>query len=157
MCGIAGIFDLKGREPVSEHLLRAMTDAIAHRGPDGEGFFRAPGVGLGHRRLAIIDVANGQQPMFNENRSVAIVFNGQIYNYRALMDELIASGHRFRTNCDTEDVVHAWEQWGAECVTRFRGMFALALYDSAREVLFLARDRLGKKPLYYSVVGGREL
>ena len=157
MCGIAGIFDLAGRGEVNEPLLRRITDAIAHRGPDGEGYFCAPGVGLGHRRLAIIDVAHGQQPMFNEDGSVALVFNGQIYNYVALMNELIACGHTFRTRCDTEVVVHAWEEWGSACVKRFRGMFALALYDSKSGTLFLARDRLGKKPLYYAVAGGREL
>jgi asparagine synthase (glutamine-hydrolysing) len=157
MCGIAGIFDLSGNGHISEGLLRRMTDAIAHRGPDGEGYYHAPGVGLGHRRLAIIDVANGQQPMFNEDQSVALVFNGQIYNYRPLMKELIDRGHKFRTHCDTEVLVHAWEEWGAAFVSRLRGMFAFALYDRNRATLLLARDRLGKKPLYYAVVGGREL
>ena len=157
MCGIAGIFDLGGSDHVSEHLLRNMTNTLVHRGPDGEGYFRAPGIGLGHRRLAIIDVANGQQPMFNEDGSVALVFNGQIYNFRPLMEELSERGHRFRTRCDTEVIVHAWEEWGAACVSRLRGMFAFALYDRNRETLFLARDRIGKKPLYYTLVGDREL
>lgn len=158
MCGIAGIFDLGGgASHVSEHLLRSMTNALVHRGPDGEGYFRAPGVGLGHRRLAIIDVANGHQPLFNEDRSVALVFNGQIYNFCSLMKELKERGHRFRTNCDTEVIVHAWEEWGAACVSRLRGMFAFALHDRNRETLFLARDRLGKKPLYYALLEGREL
>ncbi|HMI95498.1 MAG TPA: hypothetical protein VK479_03235, partial [Micropepsaceae bacterium] len=157
MCGIAGIFDLAGPGPVDRRLLTAMTNAIAHRGPDGAGYHLDPGVGLGHRRLAIIDVAHGQQPMFNEDGSVAIVYNGEIYNFQELVPELQRAGHRFRTQCDTEVIVHAWEQWGADCVKRFRGMFAFALYDRNRHVLFLARDRLGKKPLYYTLAGGRYL
>jgi asparagine synthase (glutamine-hydrolysing) len=157
MCGIAGIFDLAGHRPVDRHLLTAMTNAIAHRGPDGAGYHLDPGVGLGHRRLAIIDVAHGQQPMFNEDGSVAIVYNGEIFNFQELVPELERAGHRFRTQCDTEVIVHAWEQWGADCVKRFRGQFAFALYDRNRHVLFLARDRLGQQPLYYTVAGGRYL
>ena len=155
MCGIAGIFDLTAPSPIDRALLGRMTDAIAHRGPDGSGFHVHAGAGLGHRRLAIIDVAHGQQPMFNENGSVAVVFNGEIYNFQELVSELQAAGHRFHTSSDTEVIVHAWEQWGADCVKRFRGMFAFALHDCNRDVLFLARDRLGKKPLYYTVVGDR--
>jgi asparagine synthase (glutamine-hydrolysing) len=150
MCGIAGIMDSTGRRPIDSDLLRRMTDSIAHRGPDGSGFHLAPGIGLGHRRLAIIDVAGGQQPLFNEDGNIAITYNGEIYNYQELMAELIAKGHRFRTHSDTEVVVHAWEEWGADCLRRFRGMFAFALWDERQEVLFLARDRLGKKPLYYA-------
>jgi asparagine synthase (glutamine-hydrolysing) len=163
MCGIAGIMDSTGRRPTDTELLRRMTDRIAHRGPDGSGFHVAPGIGLGHRRLAIIDVAGGQQPLFNEDGSVAITYNGEIYNYRELMAELITKGHRFRTHSDTEVVVHAWEEWGEDCLQRFRGMFAFAVWDERREVLFLARDRLGKKPLYYApladgrIVFGSEL
>src|SRR6185437_5491936 len=155
MCGIAGIFDLSASSPIDRALLVRMTDSLAHRGPDGSGFHIDGGVGLGHRRLAIIDVAHGQQPMFNEDHSVAVVFNGEIYNFQELVSELESAGHRFRTRCDTEVIVHAWEQWGGDCVKRFRGMFAFALYDRNGHILFLARDRLGKKPLYYSVVGGR--
>src|ERR1041385_5943035 len=129
MCGIAGIFNHDLAAPVDRRIVRSMADSLAHRGPDGEGFYFGPGVGLGHRRLAIIDVAGGQQPMFNEDRSVALVFNGQIYNYRMLRDELVAAGHQFRTASDTEVIVHAWEQWGDSCGKRLRGMFAFALYD----------------------------
>src|ERR1051326_9115959 len=150
MCGITGYFDLAGLDPIDRARLQAMNDAIAHRGPDGDGFHLEPGVGLAMRRLAIIDVAGGQQPIYNEHQSVAIVYNGEIYNYRELTAELVARGHRFRTHSDTEAVVHAWEEWGEDCVTRFRGMFAFAIFDRNRQSLFLARDRLGKKPLYYT-------
>ena len=153
MCGLTGIFDLSSVSPIDRSIVKRMNDAIAHRGPDGEGFYFAPGVGFGHRRLSIIDVAGGGQPIFNEDDSIALIYNGEIYNYRPLMAELKSAGHVFRTHCDTETVVHAWEQWGRDCVTRFRGMFAFALYDQKKQTLFLARDRLGKKPLYYAVVG----
>jgi asparagine synthase (glutamine-hydrolysing) len=149
MCGIAGIFDLSERRPIDEALLVAMRDSIRHRGPDGEGLHVEPGVGLAHRRLSIIDVAGGQQPLYNEDRSVALVYNGEIYNYRGLVDELRSRGHVFRTHCDTEVVVHAWEEWGEASVERFNGMFAFALWDRNRGKGFLARDRLGIKPLYY--------
>lgn len=154
MCGIAGMFDLSGRGSIDGELLQRMNDAIAHRGPDGEGVHIEAGVGLAHRRLAIIDVASGQQPMFNEDQSIAVVFNGEIYNFADLTVELAARGHVFQTHSDTEVIVHAWEEWGADCVTRFRGMFAFALFDRRRQGLFLARDRLGKKPLYYTVTPG---
>ena len=157
MCGIAGQFDLKSTAPVDRTLLKRMTDAIAHRGPDGDGFYLGAGCGLGHRRLAIIDVAHGQQPMSNEDGSVVVTYNGEIYNYQELVAELTRAGHVFRTQSDTEVIVHAWEEWGSSCVKRFRGMFAIALYDDNRGVLFLARDRLGKKPLYYTVVRDRFL
>ncbi len=134
--------------------VRAMTDAIAHRGPDGEGFHLDEGVALGHRRLAIIDPAGGQQPMFNETGSVAIVFNGEIYNFEQLRAELTAAGHVFRNRCDTEAVVHAWEEWGADCVTRLSGQFAFAVWDSHQQILFCARDRTGEKPFYYTIAGG---
>jgi asparagine synthase (glutamine-hydrolysing) len=163
MCGLVGIFNSRGGPPVDEGLLRRMNDALAHRGPDGDGVFTAPGIGLGHRRLAIIDLAGGDQPLFNEDNSVVVVFNGEIYNFQSLMTELEACGHKFRTRCDTEVIVHGWEEWGPDCVTRFRGMFAFALWDTNTETLFLARDRMGKKPLYYgaladgTVVFGSEL
>ncbi len=157
MCGIAGIFDIVGRDEVDGALLRHMTDALAHRGPDGEGFYSAAGIGLGHRRLAIIDLAGGEQPLFNEDRTVCVVFNGEIYNFQPLMKELARLGHRFRTRCDTEVIVHAWEEWGEACLDRFNGMFAFALWDGRSETLFLARDRLGEKPLYYAILGGRRL
>ena len=126
-----------------------MNDAIAHRGPDGDSFHVEPGIGFGHRRLSIIDVAGGSQPMFNEDRSVVIVFNGMIYNFEALRAELQALGHVFANRCDTEVVIHAWESWGTDCLQRLHGFFAFALWDRNRGQLFMARDRLGKKPLYY--------
>jgi len=150
MCGIVGIFDSRGAAPVDRGLLRRMNDSQYHRGPDGEGLFVDPGIGLGHRRLSIIDLAGGAQPLFNEDDSVVVVYNGEIYNFQELFEELAAKGHRFRTHCDTEAIVHAWEEWGEACVERFRGMFAFALWDRKSETLFLARDRLGIKPLYYA-------
>ena len=152
MCGLVGVFDSADRRTISRDLLETMTDSLAHRGPDGHGFHIAEGIGLGHRRLSIIDLAGGQQPMYNEDRSVAVVYNGEIYNFKELVQELRGCGHEFHSVCDTEVVVHAWEQWGADCVRRFRGMFAFALWDSNSETLFLARDRLGIKPLYYALL-----
>ncbi|GMV56020.1 MAG: asparagine synthetase B [Betaproteobacteria bacterium] len=154
MCGITGIFDLEQRRDVARDLLGRMNEAQHHRGPDEGGLHIEPGVGLGHRRLSIIDLATGQQPLFNEDGSVAVVFNGEIYNYRELIPELLAAGHRFHTRSDTEVIVHAWEEWGEACVERFRGMFAFALWDRKRETLFLARDRLGVKPLFYAYLPG---
>ena len=152
MCGITGIVDIRGRREPDRALLRRMNDSIAHRGPDGEGEHHEPGVALGHRRLAIIDVATGQQPLYNEDQSVVVVYNGEIYNYQSLIPELQALGHVFHTKSDTEVIVHAWEAWGEACVERFRGMFAFALWDRNRETLFLARDRLGVKPLFYALL-----
>lgn len=150
MCGITGIFDTRGRRDIDRDLLSRMNETQHHRGPDECGIFVEPGVGLGHRRLSIIDLATGQQPLFNEDGSVAVVFNGEIYNFQELIPELTSLGHRFRTRSDTEVIVHAWEAWGADCVKRFRGMFAFALWDRNLDTLFLARDRLGVKPLYYA-------
>jgi asparagine synthase (glutamine-hydrolysing) len=127
-----------------------MNESQYHRGPDEGGLHIEPGVGLGHRRLSIIDLSTGQQPLYNEDNSVCVVFNGEIYNYQELIPELQALGHIFHTRSDTEVIVHAWESWGESCVDRFRGMFAFALWDRNRESLFLARDRLGVKPLYYA-------
>ena len=152
MCGIVGVFDARGRREVRRELLVRMNESQHHRGPDEVGLHLEPGVGLGHRRLSIIDLSTGQQPLYNEDHSVAIVFNGEIYNYQSLIPELTALGHRFRTRSDTEVIVHAWEAWGEACVTRLRGMFAFALWDRNRETLFLARDRLGVKPLYYAML-----
>ena len=151
MCGIVGILDLNGSRPVDERLLIAMNDAQHHRGPDQDGIHLEPGLGLGHRRLSIIDLGSGRQPLYNEDRSVVVVFNGEIYNFADVRKELLAAGHRFETDCDTEIIVHGWEEWGADCVQRFRGMFAFALWDRNRRQLFVARDRIGKKPLYYSL------
>lgn len=147
MCGIAGILFADGR-PVDPAALRAMADAVAHRGPEGEGFFRAPGVGLAHRRLAFIDLAGGAQPLGNEDGSLQIVLNGEIYNYRELRAGLEAKGHRFQTRSDTEVIVHLYEEEGERVVERLRGMFAFALWDGNRRQLLLARDRLGINPLY---------
>lgn len=152
MCGIAGIFDLDGERPIDRALLAAMNERQHHRGPDETGLHLEPGIGLAHKRLSIIDLASGQQPLFNEDGSVAVVFNGEIYNFVELMPELQALGHVFRTHCDTEVIVHAWEQWGEQCVDRFRGMFAFALWDRNRRTLFLARDRFGVKPLFYALL-----
>jgi asparagine synthase (glutamine-hydrolysing) len=151
MCGIAGLFDRVGRRTFDPEVAAAMTDVLAHRGPDDRGLHMEPGVTLGHRRLSIIDLAAGHQPLFNEDGSVCVVYNGEIYNYPELITELRGRGHVFRTRCDTEVIVHAWEEWGWRCVERFRGMFAFALYDRNDGTLMLARDRLGIKPLYYTV------
>jgi asparagine synthase (glutamine-hydrolysing) len=150
MCGITGIFDARGRSEIDRALLDRMNESQHHRGPDGAGLHVEPGVGLGHRRLSIIDLATGQQPLYNEDSSVVVVFNGEIYNFQELVPELAARGHVFRTHSDTEVIVHGWEEWGEACVTRFRGMFAFVLWDRNRDTLFLARDRLGVKPLYYA-------
>jgi asparagine synthase (glutamine-hydrolysing) len=152
MCGITGIFDLRGRREIDRRVLARMNDSQQHRGPDEEGVHVEPGVGLGHKRLSIIDLSTGQQPLYNEDRSVCVVYNGEIYNFKELIPELAALGHTFRTKCDTEVIVHAWEEWGERCVERFRGMFAFALWDRNRETLFLARDRLGVKPLHYAIL-----
>ena len=149
MCGIAGIFYPDQRR-VNEPLLKRMNASLLHRGPDEGDVHLEPGVGLAHRRLSIIDLSNGHQPLFNEDGTVAVVYNGEIYNFAELSKELQAAGHQFRTHCDTEVIVHAWEEWGAQCVQRFRGMFAFAIWDRNRRRLFLARDRLGIKPLYYA-------
>jgi asparagine synthase (glutamine-hydrolysing) len=152
MCGIAGIFDTREQRPIDRSLLSRMNQAQFHRGPDEEGLHVEPGIGLAHRRLSIIDLSNGHQPLFNEDGSVAVVFNGEIYNFPELTRELLAAGHHFRTHCDTEVIVHAWEEWGEACVKRFRGMFAFAIWDRKHRTLFLARDRLGIKPLHYALL-----
>ncbi|HEV7816526.1 MAG TPA: XrtA/PEP-CTERM system amidotransferase, partial [Janthinobacterium sp.] len=154
MCGIVGIFDLHGKRDIDAALLQRMNQSQMHRGPDDGGLHLEPGIGLGHRRLSIIDLAGGRQPLFNEDKSVVVVFNGEIYNFQPLMRELGRFGHQFRTHSDTEVIVHAWEQWGEQCVARFRGMFAFALWDRRQQTLFLARDRLGVKPLYYALPDG---
>jgi asparagine synthase (glutamine-hydrolysing) len=154
MCGFCGLMSLDG--PLDPNVARAlgpMTTAISHRGPDGDGFFSDDVAGLGHRRLAIIDLATGDQPMANEDRTVWIVFNGEIYNYQDLRQTLIQKGHAFRTNSDTETILHAYEEYGESCLDRLEGMFAFAIYDQARRELFLARDRLGKKPLFWALLG----
>jgi len=151
MCGIAGKFNFCADRPIDGERLHAMTDVIAHRGPDADGFHIGRGIGLGHRRLSIIDLSTGDQPLANEDGSVWVVFNGEIYNFADVRSELVALGHRFRTRSDTEVIVHGYEQWGEGVVDRLRGMFAIALWDERRRRLLLIRDRLGVKPVYYSV------
>ena len=153
MCGIAGVLNLTG-EPVAPAALKRMTDAVAHRGPDGEGHYAANGVGLGHRRLAIIDLSDAaRQPMASADGRLQIVYNGELYNFRELRAELEPLGHRFRSRSDTEVLLAAWAQWGTKALERFNGMFAFALWDSRERVLMLARDRFGVKPLYYARAG----
>lgn len=152
MCGISGIFDTRGRRDFDAALMHRINDTLHHRGPDEGSIHLQPGLGFGHRRLSIIDIATGQQPLFNAQGTVGIVFNGEIYNYQSLMAELQALGYVFRTRSDTEVIVHAWSAWGEDCVLKLRGMFAFALWDQARDVLFLARDRLGVKPMYYGLL-----
>ena len=153
VCGIAGIVRSDGA-PVDRELVTRMNDAIRHRGPDDDGFYFSDGVGLGMRRLSIIDLAHGQQPIHNQDRTAWIVFNGEIYNYRELRAQLENLGHTFYTDSDTEAIVHAWDQYGTDCPRHLRGMFAFAIWDERTKSLFLARDRVGKKPLLYAELNG---
>src|SRR5947207_8357158 len=155
MCGIAGIVSSNRTERIEEALVHQMCDAIVHRGPDDEGLLARNNVGLGMRRLSIIDIAGGHQPIFNEDRSAWIVFNGEIYNFPELRPDLEAKGHRFATHTDTETIVHLYEEMGAECVQKLRGMFAFALWDEKSQKLLIARVRLGKKPLHYALHKGK--
>ncbi|MGD9511136.1 MAG: XrtA/PEP-CTERM system amidotransferase [Geminicoccaceae bacterium] len=150
MCGLVGVLDLRGMRPIGRERIRRMTAAVRHRGPDGEGIHLEPGLGLGHRRLAVIDLAGGAQPMAGPEGRLRLVYNGEIYNYRELRTDLVARGHRFATRSDTEVLLAAYAQWGAGCVERLRGMFAFAIWDARERRLFLARDRLGEKPLYHA-------
>ena len=153
MCGISGWFDTRAARSPDKAIVRAMTNAVAHRGPDGDGFFFAPGIGLGHRRLAIIDLSpGGLQPKASRDGRLQITFNGEIYNFRELRQELEAKGRHFDTKSDTEVILQAFEEWGEDAVSRLSGQFAFALWDSAAQCLYLVRDRLGEKPLYYSVL-----
>jgi asparagine synthase (glutamine-hydrolysing) len=155
MCGICGkIFFAKDKR-VDPQLIKVMTDSMVHRGPDDEGAYISGNVGLGHRRLSIIDLNKGKQPLSNEDETVWIVFNGEIYNYQDLRETLIMRGHKFKTDTDTEVIVHAYEEFGENCVQRLRGMFAFAIWDGRNEILFIARDRVGIKPLYYSLGAGQ--
>jgi len=154
MCGIAGIVDLAGR-PLDPALVRKLCAALGHRGPDDEGYYLNGHVALGQRRLAILDVAGGRQPMSNENGSVWVTFNGEIYNFQELRRDLEKLGFRFATRSDTEVILHAYEAYGSSCVERFRGMFAFALWEQRAQTLVLARDRVGKKPLFYAEVDGQ--
>jgi len=154
MCGICGVFDLSGNG-VNPEFVRKMSWSLRHRGPDGDGHYVCGEVGLGHRRLSIIDLAGGSQPISNEDNTLQIIFNGEIYNYIELGEELRSKGHVFKTASDTEVILHGFEEWGPDCVKRLNGMFAFAIWDSQRKQLFLARDHLGIKPLYYTVLNNR--
>jgi asparagine synthase (glutamine-hydrolysing) len=156
MCGICGVVSSDSSEPIDPRVIGRMRDSLAHRGPDDKGYYIGPGVGLGHRRLSIIDLRpEGRQPMANEDGSVKIVFNGEIYNFADHYQLLLARGHRFRSRSDTEVIIHLYEEFGVECLKLLRGMFAFAIWDERKRSLFLARDRLGKKPLYYYFDGKR--
>jgi asparagine synthase (glutamine-hydrolysing) len=153
MCGICGVLNFDGRE-VGSALLKKMTDSIAHRGPDGEGWYQSKGLGFGHRRLAIVDLSPlGHQPMVSQDTRYALTYNGEIYNFREIRSELISKGYSFLSQTDSEVVLHAWAEWGQACVLKFNGMFAFAIWDSVQEDLFLVRDRYGIKPLYYAHIG----
>src|SRR5260370_20903592 len=155
MCGIAGVVSADRTERIEESTVHRMCQAIVHRGPDDEGILAKGNTGLGMRRLSIIDVAGGHQPIFNEDRSAWIVYNGEVYNFPEHRPELEAAGHRFYTTPDTEMIVHLYEEMGADCVKKLRGMFAFALWDDRRQRLLIARDRLGKKPLHYALHRGK--
>jgi len=152
MCGICGKLNFEKGAGVKPGLIRAMMDTIRHRGPDDEGLHMGPEVGLGFVRLSIIDLSSGHQPLSNEEGTVWIVFNGEIYNYRELRGFLLSKGHVFKTQTDTEVIVHLYEELGPQCLEKLRGMFALAIWDENTKTLFLARDRVGIKPLYYSLI-----
>lgn len=154
MCGICGIFDRSGNL-IDKVSIERMTMVLGHRGPDGDGYLWDGEIGLGHRRLSIIDIAGGAQPIGNEDGGVQVIFNGEIYNFVELRKELQDAGHEFKSRSDTEVIVHAYEQWGSDCVNRFNGMFAFALWDKHKRKLLLARDHLGIKPLYYTLIGNR--
>lgn len=153
MCGIAGIINFKS-EPIDPRPIKNMTESIFHRGPDDSGFFNDDNVALGFRRLSIIDLEHGHQPMESINGQYLIVFNGEIYNFKEIRKILSSLGYRFKTNCDTEVILYAFQHWGIDCIEKFNGMFAFAIYDKQKRTVFLARDRLGIKPLYYSIVDG---
>jgi asparagine synthase (glutamine-hydrolysing) len=157
MCGIAGIYNFATEKTVDSLLIKKMCSELVHRGPDDEGIYCKDNIGLGHRRLSIIDLGGGHQPMANEDGSVWIVFNGEIYNFQELKEELLLKGHSFKTHCDTETIIHLYEEEGEECVRKLRGMFAFAIWDDLKKKLFLARERIGKKPLHYTVFDGKIL
>lgn len=155
MCGISGIYNYSDKDKFIEpHLLHRMTEVLSHRGPDGKGYYVKDNIGLGHSRLAIIDLFTGDQPIFNETKTIVVVFNGEIYNFIALREMLSEKGHRFYTKSDTEVIAHLYEEKGESFVESLRGMFALAIWDQDHEKLILARDRVGIKPLFYSCNNG---
>src|SRR5437660_8607109 len=157
MCGICGQFNFAGDEPVEPEIVRRMTDSIAHRGPDDEGYFLAGPLGLGFRRLSIIDLAGGHQPMSDREESVWVIFNGEIYNFPELKRELEGYGHVFRTKSDTEVIVHGYKQWGDDVLNHLNGMFGLAIWDVRKERLVIARDPFGIKLIYYKINNNRVL
>jgi asparagine synthase (glutamine-hydrolysing) len=157
MCGISGIFEFQRRQPIPQELVHRMNETIIHRGPDDEGIYCGEGVGFGFRRLSIIDLAGGHQPISNEDGRLWVMLNGEIYNYPELRHELESKGHRFSTRSDTETIVHLYEEYGEDCFRKLRGMFAIALWDSEKRQLLLARDRVGKKPLFYAADSKRIL
>src|SRR5947199_3131678 len=154
MCGIAGQFNFSRREPVEPDTIRRMTESIRHRGPDDEGYFFEGAIGLGFRRLSIIDLAGGQQPMSDGEETVWVIFNGEIYNYRELRAELQGKGHQFRTNSDTEVIIHGYKAWGTEVFNHLNGMFGLAIWDVRNQRLVVARDAMGIKLVYYKIDNG---
>lgn len=155
MCGICGIYNFRTKEPADLDLLKAMNNTLVHRGPDDEGFYVSGSVGLAHRRLSIIDLGGGHQPMTNEDKTIWVVFNGEIYNFEELQEDLVKKGHIFETRSDTEAIIHLYEERGEKCFEYLRGMFAIALWDGRKKKLLLARDRVGKKPLFYFYDGDR--
>src|SRR5689334_10907173 len=154
MCGICGQFNFRDRAPVSKQRIKAMADSITHRGPDDDGYHFADGLGLGFRRLSIIDLGGGHQPMSDAEETVWVVFNGEIYNYKELRAELEGKGHRFRTQSDTEVIVHGYKQWGKEVFNHLNGMFGVAVWDVKRRRLLIARDAMGIKLIYYRLENG---
>jgi len=153
MCGVCGIFNMHHGGPVSRTVLNKMNEKLSHRGPDDCNIYLDHFIGLGHRRLSVIDPENGKQPFSNEDGTIWLTYNGEIYNHAELRQELASKGHRFVTNCDTEVIVHAYEEYGQDCITKFNGMFSFALWDKKKSSLFIARDRLGIKPLYFGIYG----
>src|SRR2546429_9932779 len=154
MCGICGQLNFARGEPADPVVIRRMTQAIIHRGPDDEGYFISGNVGLGFRRLSIIDLAGGHQPMFDAERIVCVIFNGEIYNYKELRVELEGCGHSFRTNCDTEVIVHGYKEWGTDGLNHLNGMFGVAIWDFRNKRLVVARDAMGIKLIYYRISNG---
>ena len=149
MCGICGIYNFNSDQPVNKEFLQRMTSVLRHRGPDDEGFYIRNNIGIGVRRLEVIDLETGHQPIHNEDKTIWIVSNGEIYNFKDLRKELEKKGHRFYTKSDTEVIVHLYEEYGKDCLQKLNGMFAFAIWDSKGEKLLLARDRIGIKPLFY--------
>lgn len=157
MCGIVGIFDINGHAEIDRQLLSVMNESQFHRGPDEGGLHVEPGLGFGHRRLSIIDLSSGQQPMHSQDGQVVLTYNGEVYNFPDLRVELEGLGYSFKTHCDTEVILYAWKAWGESCVEHLRGMFAFGIWDRPQQKLFLARDRLGVKPLYYAELSNGQL